>query len=413
MARQPHIQQPVFAQPEPTEHPGSFLVRHPLRAAAYGSIDALNAAHGLATIPFPPPRGLPEPVLTLAQVLADPGADAKLQAAGQIVFHAVGDTGSTSGPASQALVAAAMVGDFHAADAAQVPVFWLHLGDVVYFFGQAADYPAQFYEPYKTYPAPILALAGNHDGLPAPGTKTPTLAAFLQNFCAPSFVITPESGGLSRTAQIEPGVFFTLEAPFARILCLYSNVLEDPGVIAGGNLGSSQLAYLQAALQRVRTEDYGGALIIAHHHPPYTFDVTHTGSVEMLAQIDAACAAAGVWPHAVLSGHVHNYQRFTRTHGQWQIPYIVAGNGGHDVTTMRQPGGRPPQLPLIVQKEGGGNDQVVLENFDDRNYGYLRVVVTATQLSIAYHPASGGAAAKTQDDVVTVDLASRTLVRLS
>ena len=33
----------------------------------------------------------------------------------------------------------------------------------------------------------------------------------------------------------------------------------------------------------------------------------------MLKQIDAACAKAGVWPHAFLSGHAHNYQRLTRT----------------------------------------------------------------------------------------------------
>jgi hypothetical protein len=31
----------------------------------------------------------------------------------------------------------------------------------------------------------------------------------------------------------------------------------------------------------------------------------------MLADIDSACTAAGVWPHAVFSGPAHNYQRFT------------------------------------------------------------------------------------------------------
>ena len=44
------------------------------------------------------------------------------------------------------------------------------------------------------------------------------------------------------------------------------------------------------------------------------------------------------------------------------------------------------------------------ENYDDQDYGYLRVVVTATQLRIEYHPASDGEAAKTPDDFVTVDL---------
>jgi len=38
------------------------------------------------------------------------------------------------------------------------------------------------------------------------------------------------------------------------------------------------------------------------------------------------------------------------------------------------------------------------------------VVISGGQLRIEYHPASDGAAAKTPDDVVTVDLATRQLV---
>jgi hypothetical protein len=45
--------------------------------------------------------------------------------------------------------------------------------------------------------------------------------------------------GLVRTAQVQPAIYFTLEAPFVRILGLYSNCLEDPGVIS--SQGGSQL----------------------------------------------------------------------------------------------------------------------------------------------------------------------------
>ena len=55
----------------------------------------------------------------------------------------------------------------------------------------------------------------------------------------------------------------------------------------------------------------------------------------------------------------------------------------------------------------------MLENYDDQDYGYLRVVVTDSQLRIEYHPASDGAQAKTPDDFVTVDLASRKLVHFA
>ncbi len=67
--------------------------------------------------------------------------------------------------------------------------------------------------------------------------------------------------------------FFTFEAPFVRVLALYSNTLEDPGVIADDTIGDSQLVYLKAALERVKSEwsSCKAALILrAHHHPVYT-----------------------------------------------------------------------------------------------------------------------------------------------
>jgi hypothetical protein len=153
---------------------------------------------------------------------------------------------------------------------------------------------------------------------------------------------------LVRTAQIQPAVYFTFEAPFVRILGLYSNCLEDPGVISdqGGKfpyLGQTQVAFLTAALTRIKQQKFAGAVIIAVHHPPYVAQLQpasgsgqtagrHGGSPDMLKDIDGACAAAGVWPHAVLSGHAHNYQRFTRTKAGRQTPYIVSGNGGHAVS---------------------------------------------------------------------------------
>jgi len=404
---------PSFAQPAPTPDPTKFEIVHGSDTAAYKSIDALNREHKLLPMPFPAPRGVPEPRLTLAQILARDDLDTKIAAAGQIVFHAVGDTGNTRGPDSQNLVAAKLASDFEEQDAREIPQFFFHLGDVIYSFGEAKYYYDQFYEPYRDYPAPIVALAGNHDGMVAPDTGATTLAAFLENFCQQDFVVAPEAGGLSRTAQIQPGVFFTFEAPFVRILALYSNTLEDPGVIAGDDLGTSQLDYLKAALSRVKTENYRGALIIAHHHPAFTAGGKHGWSIGMLAQIDRICTETGAWPHAVLSGHAHNYQRFTRSQGTTQIPYIIAGNGGHGIAPLSRRGEVPMRVPMVIQAAEAGTDQVVLESYDDQDYGYLRLVVTATQLRIEYHPATDGAAAKTPDDSVTVDLASRILVHFT
>jgi hypothetical protein len=374
---------PVFAQPKPTADPTRFRVDHPSDDAAYKTIDTLNAQHRLGPLPFPAPRGGVEPVLTLAQALGKDG-DAAVKAiakSGQLVFHAVGDTGAVSGPENISKVADKMLADFDEEASLNVPRFFFHLGDVIYNFGEAQYYYDQFYEPYREYPAPILAIAGNHDGMVAPGVKAVTLAAFLDNFCASEFEIRPEAGGLSRTAQIQPGVFFTFEAPLLRIIVLYSNVLEDPGVIASKDLGNSQLDFLKAALTRAKK--FAGALILAHHHPAYTVGTHHGWSKDMLAQIDKICEETGVWPHAVLSGHAHNYQRFTRMRQAMQIPYIIAGNGGHAVARLkREPeAGGPPlesasdakkdgasryvtpfRAPTVLQEAGKGKDLVRLEN---------------------------------------------------
>ncbi len=406
------VKGPLFAQPEPTADPTRFKIKHPSDDPAYKEIDELNREHKIQPLPFPAPRGGVEPQLTLEQVLgANTDAIEKITSAGQIVFHATGDCGSTRGPQTQNLVADKMVSDFQETATKEIPQFNLLLGDVVYSFGEAQYYYDQFYEPYRDYPAPILSVAGNHDGMVAPEVHVASLAAFLRNFCADTFMVTPEAGGLSRTAQIQPGVFFTFDAPFVRILALYSNTLEDPGVISNSTIGHSQLDYLKAALNRVKSEKYAGALLIADHHPPYSAGSTHGWSIEMLGQIDSVCNEVGVWPHAFLSGHAHNYQRFTRTRNGdgSQIPYLICGNGGHNVAALTK-GGTPLRAPQIIQTGKGSTDQLVLENYDDKNYGYLRIVVTAGQLRIEYHPASDGPATKTPDDFVTVDLKSRKLV---
>jgi Calcineurin-like phosphoesterase len=402
------VDEPEFAQPRPTPAPGMFRIPHKSDAAAYAILDKLQQT----PLAFPPSRGGAEPVLTLQQVWGPeaPKVAAAIKQAKQIVFHAVGDTGNTRSVEPQESVADKMESDFNDEDPGEKPVFFFHLGDVVYSFGEAEYYYDQFYEPYRSYPAPILAIAGNHDGIVAPGSTATSLDAFLQNFCAETFTHTAESGGLDRTSMIQPGVYFTFEAPYLRILSLYSNILEDPGVISSQNgqfpdVTDVQLAYLETALNRVKTDNFKGAVIIALHHPIYTSGTIHGGSPVVLQEVDAICAKVGVWPHAVLSGHAHNYQRYTRRTKGMEIPYLIAGNGGHAVARlMRKSDGGVLRVPTELPQFAKGGDVVVFENYDDQDYGYLRVIVTTDQLRIEYHPATDGRGAKTPDDHVTVDL---------
>lgn len=77
----------------------------------------------------------------------------------------VGDTGSVHGSEFQRIVADEMVIQYwQAHEAAQRPQFLYHLGDVVYTHGEAENYYAQFFDPYRNYPGPVFAIAGNHDG---------------------------------------------------------------------------------------------------------------------------------------------------------------------------------------------------------------------------------------------------------
>ncbi len=394
--------QPIFAQPKPSPDPTSFS--QPVTDQKLKEVNQLE--------PLPEtPAGLPlEPVLTLAQVYGTAGAAkvAAIEAAGQLVFHCVGDTGSVSGPTTQSLVADKMVMDFDEANSADVPSFFFNLGDVVYYFGEATYYYDQFYEPYRDYPAPILAIAGNHDGVVYPRDTATSLQGFLENFCTPEPAQSPDAGGLDRTTMIQPAVYFTFDATLVRIFGLYSNVLEDPGVISGQTgtsaantvLDSRQVDFLTAGLRRVVSDGFKGAVVIAVHHPPFTGGSEHGGSPLMLADIDAACTAAGVWPHAVFSGHAHNYQRYTRTINGKQIPFIVAGCGGHNPlskmrTTLR--------TPYVI------DDTLTLESYDDTDYGYTRVVVTTETMTIEQHPESDGGGMKTPDDKVTINLADYTI----
>ena len=89
-----------------------------------------------------------------------------------------------------------------------------HVGDVVYYFGQEGYYYEQFYDVYRNYNAPIFAVPGNHDGVVFSGEPATSLAAFLTHFCAPTPVHHPDALGAARTTMTQPGVYFTLNAPF-------------------------------------------------------------------------------------------------------------------------------------------------------------------------------------------------------
>jgi hypothetical protein len=150
--------EPIFGEPESSPDPKAFVVEHL-------SVDPLYKRLNRRLLQaVPPPREGASLVVSLADLLGKKRVK-NIQAAERIVFHSVGDTGPVAGPENQSLVADKMAEDFKEEDPGEVPSFFYHLGDVVYSFGEAKYYYDQFYEPYRNYPAPIFAIAGNHDGM--------------------------------------------------------------------------------------------------------------------------------------------------------------------------------------------------------------------------------------------------------
>jgi Calcineurin-like phosphoesterase len=395
----------VYSEPAPAPDEVSFQVDN-------NSEEYYNSpyyeAHKNQLQPVPDPRGT-DPLKLEDFVPAS--ITSAITSAKRISFHAVGDTGAakTASITNEAHVADAMAADL-AGSASAAPAFFFHLGDVVYSFGEGQYYYDQFYEPFRAYGRPIFAIPGNHDGQvfgDAPDTpNTATLVAFLRNFCATAPAPSPDAGGMSRTTMTQPGVYFSLDAPFVSIIGLYTNVLEGPGVISTqGNhypapMTDDQLTFLTNELKRLNAARNAGdarAIVLACHHPPASVDAKHGGGSGLSADIDSACEAAACWPDAILSGHAHLYQRYTRTHDGREIPYVVAGSGGY-AATMPQ-GGLPP-APVTV-----GEFTLVAQPIVQ--FGYLTLTVDMTSGSGTLAIRWTGTAGRT--DAVTVDLGTHTI----
>ena len=340
----------------------------PLHPAA----DQVSKQHGFRSNqtfePLPPPIGAYPYRLSLESIV--PPAQAQ-QLASRLVFHAVGDTGGIQNGNPQQIVALHMAGDFQGAP--QAPSFFYHLGDVVYFNGESSQYYPQFYEPYAGYPGPIVAIPGNHDGDALDPLTAPSLAAFVENFCAAQPHLSPEAQEVNRDTMTQPNVYWTLVAPLVTIVGLYTNVPE------GGRVDDQQAAWLEAELAAAPKDRF---LIVALHHPAYSADAHHGGSAKMGELLDTAFAAASRVPDLVLTAHVHNYQRFSRTYDGRQIPYLVAGAGGyhnlHYMATL--PDGSPLPKPWSPPDLQG----VTLESYVDDRFGFLRLTATPGSLQVEY-----------------------------
>ena len=176
----------------------------------------------------------------------------------------------------------------------------------------------------------------------------------------------------------QPYCYWVMDAPFVTIIGLYSNV--EGSLDARGRMDQQHFLNTQMA-----AADASKKLIVTVHHPPYSLDSAHGGTPDILNAIDQAVAASGRVPDAVLSGHVHNYQRFSRVVGARKIPYVVAGAGGYanDATSMHklQTQLTTPPVKLPYQTTVAG---VALEAYEQEEPGFLRVTASAGKILFEY-----------------------------
>ena len=147
------------------------------------------------------------------------------------------------------------------------------------------------------------------------------------------------------------------------------------------------------------------------HHPPFSGDTEHSGSSVADQILSSSFQATKRYPNLVLSGHVHNYQRFTNVvkgpKGQLAIPYLVAGAGGYTkLGTLHTVNGAPPKVPLVLP------NGLTLEQYDQKNFGFLRFEVSKTQIVGTYSSApyvTGSAPSATMIDSFVIDSKKNTV----
>jgi hypothetical protein len=196
-------------------------------------------------------------------------------------FVVLGDTGEGDG--SQYCVVPALrrvAGDTD---------FMVIASDVIYPAGGIREYERKFFRPYAEYPAPILAVPGNHDWYDG-------LRGFMWCFV--------EGRGARPASQ--PGPYWCLDTGPLRIIGV------DTGIL--GRLDSDQLAWVR----RVSSERDVSKLLVTGT------PLVANGRVHRDDPLWPVVAAPESRFVAVIAGDVHNYQR-RQVDG---VVHIVSGGGG-------------------------------------------------------------------------------------
>lgn len=243
--------------------------------------------------------------------------------------------------------------------------FMVVASDVVYPAGDVNDYRRNFYSAYRDYTKPIYAVPGNHDW------DDGGLHGFMFHFCGrddePPGILravpallrpvwrrpaapepaTAEARAARRAAvpqPLQPGPYFALDA--------------GPVLVLGADLGlRGSLDRDQADwLRRLARADPRPKVLVAGK-PVWYEGKYGPPPVEGGGTLDDIVREPAHGFVAVVSGEIHNYQRYpVPVEGGRTIQYVVAGGGGaftqgtHTVGAIDAPNPNP-SLPRIRERD--------------------------------------------------------------
>jgi len=411
--------------------------------------------HGVWT---PVPRDPPAHADSIKLKDVDPDESHRVKQRGVMSFHTVGCSGDFGNHVPGLEVAKAMaaqVADPHAgggSGSAMAASFLFHLGDVVYkdedpsdpdAKDQALMYNSQFYAQYTSYQRQIFAIAGNHDAKSSTHQKKSAIDHFLQNFCAESRTKSADNQTDKRLAMAQPYPYWLLETAVAHIIGLATNDINGGQLDDPMGTKNPQYQWLVRTLKDIKQVADNKVIFLALHYPPYSGAQNFTergdpnlgptprrpapaGVLRPLGNIlQEAFRESGQYPDVVLSAHAHHYQRLTYTYAQgWQIPFLIAGCGGHapieklskTCSGVTVPVPRLPfdaiQPPGIAVPKG---DSVKVVAYNDDDLGFLRITVDANKRIVigeffsAYNESDSKAAMPKLSDSFTLHLEKHTI----
>jgi hypothetical protein len=274
----------------------------------------------------------------------------------EVSFIVVGDTGE--GDASQHAVVRPLLACGQGTD------FMIVCSDVIYPAGDAEDYDAKFYGPYKDYPKPIYALPGNHDWYDG-------LVGFMHHLCGAEVSSLPaaEKRPSSRKDRLRRLLWRRPAKRISESLPVRRRTDEDrrsdqrspyfaidigPLLIVGIDTGmGGPIDREQGEWLRRISKEVDKSKILLTGKPLYVDGERHPYPMEDGGTVDEIVRAPEHNYVAAIGGDIHNYQRYSvRVSGrETPLHYIVSGGGGAYMSATH----RIPKVDLY----GVGEDDFV------------------------------------------------------